>query len=219
VKIARTLVLLAAVPALGLSACDGGDATRLIAPEGGPSLGVTATVTVNCPTPITPGATGQCVAYGWDSNGQFTNSNTSSWSSANTSKITVSSSGVITGVATTNGVNVSAVVDGITGSKSVKVQPDIFFDAPVNNSVRPGAICSWFAGVNSGTAPYTYSWSSSSNWAHNTGYTDGEPNAWTGHSTSGTSFTISVTVTDANGVSASISKSVPISSTAPFCYI
>lgn len=213
-KIARTLALLAAVAPLAVSGC-GGDATKLIAPEGGPLLGVTVSVTVSCPTPIVPGATGQCVAYGYDSNGQFTSSTVTTWSSANTSKITVNSSGVITGVATTNGVNISAVVDGVTGSKSVKVQPDIYFDYPVNDPVRAGEVCSWFAGVAAGTAPYTYSWSSSSNWVHDTGYTDNEPWTWTGHSTSGSSFTIYLTVTDANGVSASTSKTVTISSTAP----
>lgn len=218
-KIAHTFATLAALSAAVLSGC-GGDATKLIAPEGGPSLGVTTTVTVTCPTPIVPGQSGQCTAYGWDSNGQFTNSSASSWSSANTSKITVTSGGVITGVATTNGVNISAVVDGITGSRSVKVQPDIFFDTPVNDPVRAGHICSYFAGVAAGTAPYTYSWSSSSNWVHDSGYTDDEPWTWTGHSTSGSSFTIYLTVTDANGVSASISRTVTISSSAPaFCYI
>jgi hypothetical protein len=218
-KIVRTLVLLAAVPALGLSGC-GGDATRLIAPEGGPLLGVTVAVTVSCPTPMTPGQTGQCVAYGRDSNGQFTSSTVSSWSSANTAKATVNStSGVVTAVATTNAVSISAVVDGITGSASVKVQPDIYFDTPVNNPVRPGHICSYFAGVASGTAPYSYSWSSSSNWVHDSGYTDDEPWTWTGHSTSGSSFTIYLTVTDANGVSASASKTVTVSSTASFCVI
>jgi hypothetical protein len=212
VKLAHAFAVL--VPMLGVAGC-GGDATKLIAPDGGPSLGITRSVVVNCPTPITPGQTAQCTAYGYDSNGQFTNSVVSSWSSANTSKITVNSSGVITGVATTNGVNISAVVDGITGSKSVKVQPDIFFDSPVNNPVRAGEVCSWFAGVAAGTAPYTYSWSSSSNWVHDYGYTDNEPWTWTGHSTSGTSFTIYLTVTDANGVSASTSLLVPISATAP----
>lgn len=217
-KIPHSLVLIAAVPLLSLAAgC--GDAAKLIAPDGEPSLGVTVTVVVTCPSPIKPGQTAQCVAYGYDSNGQYTGVGVSSWSSANTSKITVNSSGVITGVATTNGVNVSAVVEGVTGSKSVKVQPDIYFDTPLTTSARPGAICSFFAGVAAGTAPYTYSWSSSSNWTHDTGYTDNEPWTWTGHSTSGSSFTIYLTVTDANGVSASASHTVSISSGAPVCVI
>jgi hypothetical protein len=218
-KIAQTLVLFLAVPLLGLSGC-GGDATRLIAPDGKASLvGVTVSVTVVCPNAIKQGQNAQCTAYGYDSNGQYTGVSPSSWSSANTGKITVTGAGVITGVATTNGVNVSAVVEGVTGSKSVKVEPDIYFDTPVANSVRPGAVCSWFAGVSTGASPYTYSWSSSSNWVHDYGYTDSEPWTWTGHSTSGSSFTIYLTVTDANGVSASISKTVSISSSAPFCVI
>jgi hypothetical protein len=219
-KLTHAFVVLAAVPVLaGVAGC-GGDVTKMIAPDGEASLGVTTSVTVTCPTPITIGNGGQCTAYGWDSNGQFTSSNASAWSSANTAKITVTSGGVISGVATTNGVNISATIDGVTGSKSVKVQPDIYFDYPVNSSVRAGHVCSYFAGVASGASPYTYSWSSSSNWVHDTGYTDNEPWTWTGHSTSGTSFTIYLTVTDANGVSASTSLLVPISSTAPNpCYI
>lgn len=218
-KIAQTLALLATLPLLALAGC-GGDSTELIAPDGKPSLvGVTVTVQVICPSAIKQGQNAQCTAYGKDSNGQYTGISPSSWSSANTAKITVTSGGVITGVSTTNGVNVSAVVEGVTGSTSVKVEPDIFFDSPVNSTVRPGAVCSYFAGVSAGASPYSYSWSSSNNWVHDTGYTDGEPDAWTGHSTSGSSFTIYLTVTDANGVSASISQAFSISSSAGICFI
>lgn len=218
-KIMHALSLLSVVPVLALAGC-GGDATRLIAPDGEASLvGATASVVVTCPPAITQGQGAQCTAYGYDSNGQYTGVSPSSWSSANTGKVTVTSAGYISGVSTTNGVNVSAVVEGIVGSKSVKVQPDIYFDVPVNDPVRPGAVCSWFAGVASGAAPYTYSWSSSNNWVHDTGYTDNEPHAWTGHSTSGSSFTLYLTVTDANNVSTSISKTVQVSSSASICFI
>jgi hypothetical protein len=215
----RTLSpVLAALTLLASAACGGGDATRLIAPDGKPSLvGQTASVTVSCPNRIKPGQTAQCTAFGYDNQSQFTSSTVSSWSSSNTGKITVTSGGAITGQATGTA-TIYATIDGITGSKVVTVEPDIYIDGP--GSVRSGHVCSFFGEVTAGTAPYSYSWSNSSNWTHDTGWTDGEPATWTGHSTSGSSFSITLTVTDASGISSTVSKSVSISSTAPSpCFI
>lgn len=205
-KIRRLSPVLFALPVLlATAACGGGDATGLISPDGAPSLGVTVRVTVNCATPLKPGDQVQCTAYGYDSNNVFTSSVAGSWASSNTSVATVSSTGLVTAVATGTA-NISAVVDGVTGSKTIAVKPNIAIDGP--GTVESGEICSFFANVIAGTAPYTYNWSSSSNWTHDWGWTDNEPGTWTGHSTSGSSFTIYLTVTDASGQSSSVSKTV-----------
>lgn len=205
-KIRRRSPVLFALPVLlATAACGGGDATGLISPDGEPSLGATVRVTVNCATPLKPGNQVQCTAYGYDSNNVFTSSSAGSWASSNTSVATVSSGGLVTAVATGTA-NISAVVDGITGSKAIAVKPDIAIDGP--STVESGEICSFFSNVIAGTAPYTYNWSSSYNWVHDWGYTDNEPWNWTGHSTGTGTFTIYLTVTDASGQSTSVSKSV-----------
>lgn len=212
-----TLSRLVALPVLLASAACGGDATDLIAPSGEPSLGVTVRVTVNCATPLKPGQQVQCTAYGYDSNNVFTSSSAGSWASSNTSVATVTSGGLVTAVATGT-TSISAVVDGITGSKTVAVQPEIAIDGP--DTVEAGEVCTFFSDVISGTAPFTYSWWSSYNWVHDYGYTDDEPWNWTGHSTGTGTFTIYLKVTDASGQSTTVSKSVnAVSNTLIACFI
>lgn len=208
-RIRNTLGVLAAFSGFALSGCSGEAGGGITAPHDGPWLvGVTTSVTVTCPTPIKPGQGGPCTAYGRDVDGQFTSSS-ATWSSSNTSRATVSASGVVTGVATGTA-TISGVVDGITGTKVVAVTPDIYIDGPP--SVRSNQVCSFFAEVTAGTAPFTYGWTSN-NGIYDYGYTFNEPWTWTGHSSS--NFTLYLTVTDASGQSTTVTKYVSISAGAP----
>jgi hypothetical protein len=178
----------------------GGDG---ITPAGPLLVGQTATVTVNCPTPMEVGTSGSCSAYGYDSNSIFTNGNVSSWASSNTSVATITSGGAISAVAAGT-TTISAVIDGITGTRSVTVVPP---PPPLSvtvygvDTVRANETCYWWAVVSGGTGPYTYHWY---------GGTSSSRTAYDIYASSWSSFTLQVEVTDANNNVAWGSKYVTV---------
>lgn len=181
-----------------------------IGPTGPLFVGNTASVTVSCPTQMETGTSGTCNAFGYDSNGTYTNSNESSWSSSNTSVATVSSAGAISAVGTGTA-TISAVIDGITGSTSVSVVASTL-TASISgpSSVKPNTTCYWWATASGGTSPYSYSWSGGSNGsASGADYFATSPSSGT--------FYVTVTVTDANGGTKFVSKTVTVSSSAMIC--
>jgi hypothetical protein len=86
--------------------------------------------------------------------------------------------------------------------------PSVIIDGP--SRVRPNTMCAWWAVASGGTTPYTYTWSGPSSNAS----TGGE---YYGTSPSSGSFTVTVTVTDANNDSDVESKQVTVDSRAPMC--
>jgi hypothetical protein len=200
-----------AAAALGLVAgCGGERAKGGITPTGPSFVGATASVTVNCPTQMETGTSGTCTAYGYDSNGSYTNSSVSSWSSSNTSVATITSGGGISAVSAGTA-TITAVIDGISGTRGVTVvnpPPGVWIDGP--GSVRPNTMCAWWAIASGGTTPYTYTWSGPSSNASQGG-------EYYGTSPASGTFTVSVTVTDAASATATVSKQVTVSSSAPLC--
>jgi pimeloyl-ACP methyl ester carboxylesterase len=77
------------------------------------------------------------------------------------------------------------------------------------SNVKPGATCEWFATVSDGTPPYSYSWTPG-------GYT-GDDYDYTNSVGDGGSFTMAVTVTDANGAHGSASELVHVKTSAMAC--
>ena len=90
------------------------------------------------------------------------------------------------------------------GSDSVSVS----MSGPTN--VKPGATCEWFATVTGGTAPYSYYWTPG-------GYSGGGDYDYTNSVSDGGSFTMALTVTDANGAHGTTSELVHVHSTALEC--
>lgn len=195
-----------------VAGCGGDGGNGGISPTGPLFVGNTATVTVSCPTQMEVGHSSTCNAYGYDSNGTYTNSNESSWSSSNTSVATVSSSGAISAVGT-GSATISAVIDGVTGSTSVSVVAStlsVSLDGPT--SVKPNTECMWWASASGGLSPYTYSWSGGyAGWSGGDYYYATSPGSGT--------FTIYLTVTDAGGAQKSTSVPVSVSSNAMICPI
>lgn len=76
--------------------------------------------------------------------------------------------------------------------------------------VKPNELCSWNANVTGGTPPFSYVWSQSAGSGTNNG--DGSYEG-----SSGNSFTLSVTVTDALGASVGDTHSVSVSSHHFYC--
>lgn len=192
--------------ALAASACDGGGITQARIGSDGALLfvGPTASVTVTCPTPLEVGYGGQCVAYGYDSNGLFTNSSSSSWATSNSSRVSVSSSGYITANAIGTA-NISASVDGITGSRTVTVTSPLTVTIHGTDTAHSGDYeCFFWATASGGTgAGYTYSWSVTGGaWGSASG------DSWTGGATS--DFTLHVTVSDSGSGQASASQFVDV---------
>lgn len=196
-----------------LAAGCGGDGSGggAITPAG-PSLlvGPTATVSVSCPTQMETGTSGTCTAYGYDSNGSFTNSNVSSWSSSNTSVATISSTGGISAVAA-GSATIYAVIDGITGSTSVSVvnpPPPMSVTIYGPGTIRSGNTCYWWSSVSGGTPPYTYYWyGGTSSWR-----TDSEF-----YASATRSFYLDLKVTDATGKVAWGSRYINVTTTAGVC--
>lgn len=200
----------AATLAFATAACGDSAGTGGISPTGPLFVGQTASVTVSCPTQMEVGTSGTCTAYGYDSNGSYTNSTVSSWSSSNTSVATITSGGGIS-AASAGTTTITAVIDGISGTRGVTVvNPPLsmWMDGPA--SVRPNARCAWWAVTSGGTTPYTYAWSGGLNpWSWSYEYNATAPSSG--------SFTVSVTVTDALNATVTVSKVVTVSSSAPLC--
>lgn len=205
----------ATVAAAVLAAGCGGDGTDGGISPTGPMLlvGPTVTVSVSCPSQMETGTSATCTAFGYDSNNSFTSSTVSSWSSSNTSRATISSSGGISAV-TAGSVTITAVIDGVSGSTSVLVvnpPPPLTVSISGPTSIRPNTTCEWMGSASGGTPGYTYDWSGGT-----TIYEDGGEIYLARGSAS---FSVSVIVTDAAGRTASASKSVNVSSNAPACLL
>ncbi len=174
-------------------------------------VGPTVTVTVNCPTQMETGTSGTCTAYGYDANSTYTNSSVSSWTSSNTSKATITSGGAISAVSAGT-TTISAVIDGVTGTRSVTVvnpaPPSVAIGGP--STVKPNVQCYWWANTSGGTPGYSWSWSGGlSGWSYAYEYFATSPSSG--------SFTVAVTVTDALGATATATKLVTVNSRAPTC--
>jgi hypothetical protein len=201
---------LALVAVMAATAC--GDLNDALLSVDGvtPNLTIT-TVSVTCPDTISEGQTAQCIHYAYDQNNSFVSGTTATWGTTTPSLISVSSTGSITGLAVGNAV-VQATTGGVTGSKNVYVKPGISIslaDGP--GQVRRYDTCTWRAAVYGGTGPYTYSWSATSASGSSSLY------EWTGYTISSLGFTLQVTVTDANGVTATQSRYITTSTSAPYC--
>lgn len=200
----------AAVLAAG---CGDGAGGGAISPAG-PSflVGPTATVSVSCPAQMETGTSGTCTAYGYDSNGSFTNSNASSWSSSNTSVATISSTGAISAVAQGTA-TITAVIDGIAGSTSVSVvspPPAMSVTIQGPGKILPNHTCYWYANVSGGTGPYTYYWyGGSSSWRTDPDF----------YASASRSFYLDVKVTDANGNVAWGSRYVTVTTNTGACML
>ena len=204
---------MAGAAAVVLATGCGGDGAGggAITPAGPLLVGQTATVTVNCPTPMERGTSGTCTAYGYDANNVYTNGNVTSWSSSNTSVATITSGGAISAVAAGT-TTISAVIDGVTGTRSVTVVNPTPLGVTIGGptSVKPNKQCYWWANTSGGTPSYGWSWSGGlSGWSYGYEYFATTPSSG--------SFTVAVTVTDANGATATATKLVTVSSLAPTC--
>jgi len=171
------------------------------------TVGPTATVSVACPTKLERGTTGPCLAFGYDAAGKYASSTVTSWASSNTSVATVSG-GTVTAVAV-GSATISATINGHTGSTTVTVAPQLAVTIDGSSPVKPNASCAYWATVSGGTAPYSYSWSQSA--GSGSGYLSDY------QATSSVAYTLTLTVTDANGATGIGIKNVAISSTAPNC--
>jgi hypothetical protein len=195
-----TSVLLAA-------ACTGESGSRHAFSPTGPRLTIT-TSTVTCPDTVSVGQNAQCTAYFYDENHNLV-STTPTWSSTNTSALTVNTTGLISGVGI-GSATVQATAGGVTGTHSVYVKAGLTVSIGGPSPVRKFDTCDWIAYVSGGTAPYSYSWS--------VGSAAGTPtdDYWEGYLI-GSEATFSVTVTDANGVQKTVSRNILGSPSAPLC--
>lgn len=172
-----------------------------------PALTLT-TVSVVCPDTIQVGQSAQCIHYAYDENNNFISGTTATWSTSTPSLISVSSSGLITGLAVGNA-SVQGTSGGVNGSRGVYVRPGLSISIDGPGPVRRYQTCSWFADATGGAYPYTYTWQVSSASGTAYGY------EWNGYTISSIGFTLKVNVTDANGVKGSLSRYVSVSPSAP----
>lgn len=201
------LVLAALAGACG----EGAGARGGISPTAPRLSGATTHVTVNCPTTMEYGTSATCTAYGYDSTNVFTSSNVTSWTSANTSLATITSGGVVTAGNTTGTDSIRAVIDGVTGVTAIRIVAPLSVTLNGPTSQRPNAQCFYSAQVTGGIGAYSYSWTQQSG----SGSSDGD-NGW--FATAGTvSFRLTVTVTDGASRTATASRVISVSSSAPVC--
>jgi hypothetical protein len=109
---------------------------------------------------------------------------------------------------------VSGCGDARSGARTptaprLTLNPTVVINGP-SAAVRPNVECYFFAAASDGMPPYTYTWTQH----FGTGYDDG---AGGYYATSSTNYSVSVTVTDANNLTATASKSVTVSSSALPC--
>lgn len=202
----RSLVLATAL--LAFAAC--GDVARQPLTPQGPRLTVTS-ATVTCPDTISVGQSSPCVAYFYDENHNLVSNATPSWSTLTPTINSVSSTGVVTGVAVGSG-NVRATYSGVTGSTGVYVKPGLSVSIVGPTLVPRWVTCTWSSSVSGGTAPYSYQWSD----ARGTGSIYDTGTSYDVDMISATDD-IYLTVTDANGVQQGASKHVTTSLSAPPC--
>jgi pimeloyl-ACP methyl ester carboxylesterase len=155
----------------------------------------------------------QLSARAYDVLGSPVSGRPTTWSSANSAIATVGNTGVVTGVKAGT-TTVSATIDGYSGSSTVTVTSappgigSLSISGP--GSVRGGQNCTWNVSVSGGVAPYTYQWTRN-------GSPAGDGTASLTMLTPTTSFTLGVTVTDAQRSSMTTTRSVSVSSSAATC--
>jgi hypothetical protein len=205
--IRRTLVLAAAVVAAACTADGAG--RQLVAPEGRqPHFTITSS-TVTCPDTISVGQSAQCTAYFYDENHNLV-STTPTWGTNTSTLVSVSSTGVVGGLAI-GLADVRATAGSVTGSKSVYVKPGISLYISGPSPVLKLDPCRWGAVPSGGTPPYTYQWTK----LGGAGTASGA--IFDGYAISG-AMTLTVKVTDANGVWKSVSRQIIADATAPNCF-
>ena len=200
----RTLALAVAVTAAACSADSGG--RQPLGPER-PHLTIT-TGTVTCPDTISVGQNSTCVAYFYDENNNLV-STTPTWGTNTSTLISVSSTGGISGLAIGTA-DVHATAGSVTASRNVYVKAGLSVSISGPGQVQKFDTCDWDASVSGGTPPYSYSWTVTS--ASGTSFGD----YWEGYLIGGQS-TMTVNVTDANGVQKSAQKSIVAFFSAPLC--
>lgn len=210
------LPVLAILLAGAAGGCDGTE-DRLTSPEGAQprlTVGAVSSVTLACPTRLDRGTSGPCVAYGYDVYG-YLSPQTATWSTSNSSLVSVSSSGVVTGSSSATGsATITAIINSVGATATVAVgnsdaaAPAVIIGGP--SSIKPYASCTWYAiGDVDDDPPFTWTWSQSVG----TGTSSGS--SYQGASPS--SFTLYVTVKDGNGHSTTASKNVTVASNAGNC--
>lgn len=208
---ATLAVLLAAACDRGALETRGDESS--ITPGDRPSLsvGTMTQVKIVCPGKIQDGAHGYCWAYGVDANGFYTSDYGGTFSTSTAALIAMTSTGNF--VAKDPGTAVVNVnLNGVTGTLNVPIYNGV--DPTVSmsgiNLAKPNQVCSYTATVSGGDAPYTYAWTATS---PATGSASG--NTWTGSSSG--NYTLSVTVGDASGRTATASRNIVVLSGAPDC--
>lgn len=196
--------LLAIAAAVGAAACTADIAGRQPV---GPHFTIT-TSTVTCPDTITVGQSAQCTAYFYDENHSLV-STTPTWGTNTPTLDSVSATGVVKGLAV-GSAEVHATAGAITGSHNVYVKPGIsgFIDGP--SPVRKFETCDWQVFASGGTPPYTYAW-------HLNGAAGTATDDFFEGSLVGSSAIFTVTVTDANGVTKDIIRTIIGNFSAPLC--
>jgi len=204
--IRRFAILAAFVAAASCTADDGG--RQVTAPEARHPHFTITTSDVTCPDTISVGQSAQCTAYFYDEFHSLV-STTPTWGTNTSSLVSVSSSGVVSGLAV-GSADVHATAGGVTGSKTVYVKPGISASIVGPSPVRKFDTCVWYVSTSGGTPPYTYSWTVGSSAGTVTGDT------YEGYLI-GSQANFSVLITDANGVQKTVTRSIIGSPTAPLC--
>jgi len=202
----RTLPRLIAITATLAAAACSADKIAGRQPVG-PHFTIT-TSDVTCPDTISVGQSAQCTAYFYDENHSLV-STTPTWGTNTGSLVSVGSTGIVTGLAVGTA-DVHATAGSVTGSKSVYVKPGISGSIMGPSPVRKFDTCVWYVSASGGTPPYSYSWSVGSSSGTVTGY------SYEGYLI-GSQANFSVIVTDANGVTKTITRSIIGSPSAPLC--
>ena len=120
---------------------------------------VVTTVTIT-PSPITltVGASTQPIARAFDQYGNQMSGTTRTWSSANSSIASVSSTGSVTGVAS-GSTSVQVTIDGVTATAPVTVGTHLSIDLTGPYFASSPGQYTWSVQALGGTGSYTYDWS------------------------------------------------------------
>ena len=197
--------LLAIAAALAAAACSA-DLGGLRQPVG-PHFTIT-TSTVTCPDTISVGQSAQCTAYFYDENHNLV-STTPTWGTNTPTLDSVSTTGVVKGLAVGTA-DVHATAGSVTGSKNVYVKPGISGSIDGPSPVRKFETCNWQVNASGGTPPYSYSW-------HISGAAGSvTDDTFEGYLVGSTAI-YTVTVTDANGVTKDIGRTILGNFSAPLC--
>jgi hypothetical protein len=165
--------------------------------------------TVTCPDTISVAQSAQCVAYFYDENHNLV-STSPTWGTNTSSLLSVGSTGVITGVAV-GSAEIHATAGSVTGSRNVYVKPGVSVYITGPGTLRKLDPCLWGAVPTGGTPPYTYTWSKTG------GAGSGSGDTFSGYLVS-SQMNLTVTVTDANGLSKAVTRYIIGDPYASSCY-